>query len=158
MKKYRLNAGIVLFRNDGKVLLCERMENYPKRWQFPQGGVDEGETPLEAATRELKEETSVVSAQKVYALSEPLKYDFPPSVLAKNAKKKIFNVGQEQYWFLFYFDGDEKEINLQTGEQEFRSYQWIELSKVVDMVVEFKQEVYKKIVAEFSGVINNYIE
>ena len=158
MKKYRLNAGIVLFRNDGKVLLCERMENYPKRWQFPQGGIDEGETALEAATRELKEETSVVSARMVYALSEPLKYNFPPSVLAKNVKKKIFNVGQEQYWFLFYFDGEEKEINLQTEEQEFRSYQWIELSKVVDMVVEFKQEVYKKIVAEFSDVISNYIE
>ena len=78
MKKYRPNVGIVVFRSDGKVLLCERVEDYPKRWQFPQGGIDDGETPLQAAVRELREETSVTSVKFVCSLDKSIKYDFPP--------------------------------------------------------------------------------
>ena len=65
MKKYRSNAGVVVFRGDGKVLFCKRLDNYVKNWQFPQGGIDKGETAEHAAFRELKEETSVVSVTRV---------------------------------------------------------------------------------------------
>ena len=101
MKRYRRNAGIVLFRHDGKVLLCERIENYPKRWQFPQGGIDAGETPLQAAQRELKEETSVTSVKFIATLPRPIRYDFPEAV--KKAHPERRNDGQEQYWHLFLF-------------------------------------------------------
>ena len=155
MKLYRPNAGIVLFRRDGKVLLCERIENYPKRWQFPQGGIDEGETPLQAAVRELREETSVSSIEFVAALPRPLKYDFPPKV--KNMHPERHNIGQEQYWHLFFFTGDEKEINLRTAEPEFRSYAWMDIKEAPELVVEFKQDIYQIVAQEFGVLIEKYI-
>ena len=156
MKKYRPNAGIVLFRKDGKVLLCERVENYPKRWQFPQGGIDIGETPLQAAVRELREETSVVSVTFVASLQEPLRYDFPPEV--KNRHPERNNDGQEQYWHLFYFTGQDKEINLNTDEAEFRSYEWVDITQVPQKVVDFKQKIYQIVVDKFSKIIQHYLQ
>lgn len=155
MKVYRPNAGIVLFRGDGRVLFCERVEDYPKRWQFPQGGIDVGETPLQAAIRELREETSVVSAEFVYALSEPLRYDFPAEI--KNRHPERHNDGQEQYWHLFYFTGDDKEINLQTTEPEFRSYAWVDIENTPNEVVEFKKDIYCRVASEFSLIIKKYL-
>lgn len=155
IKNYRPNAGIVLFRKDGKVLLCERVENYTKRWQFPQGGIDEGETPIQAAIRELREETSVVSVEFVADLPQPLRYDFPPAI--KNRHPERHNDGQEQYWHLFFFTGDDQEINLQTAEPEFRSYAWVDIEKAPDEVVEFKQEIYKIVAREFGLIIQQYL-
>ena len=152
MKVYRPNAAIVLFRKDGKVLLCERIENYPKRWQFPQGGIDEGETSLEAAVRELREETSIVSAKLISAFPEPLRYDFPPEVMKRYPERH--NDGQEQHWYLFLFTGDDSEINLKTEEPEFRSYQWVDIEEAPKHVVEFKKEIYEKVTAVFKQIID----
>lgn len=155
MKKYRLNAGIVLFRTDGKVLLCERVENYPKRWQFPQGGIDAGETPLQAAVRELREETSVVSAKFVEALSRPLRYDFPKNIKQRHPERHYD--GQEQYWHLFLFEGKDNEINLNTDEPEFRSYEWVDIMTAPEKVVEFKKEIYEIVAKEFSSAIKKHL-
>jgi len=156
IKNYRPNAGIVLFREDGKVLLCERVENYSKRWQFPQGGIDKGETPFQAAVRELREETSVTSAKFVAALPKVLRYDFPDAV--KNAHPERHNDGQEQYWHLFLFTGEDSEINLQTAEPEFRSYAWVDIEKAPDKVVEFKREIYQIVAQEFGLIIRQYLK
>lgn len=156
MNKYRPNAGIVVFRNDGKVLLCERVENYPKRWQFPQGGIDAEETPLQAAVRELREETSVTSVKFISSLAEPIRYDFPPEV--KNRHPERQNDGQEQYWHLFFFYGQEDEINLKTAEPEFRSYQWIDIKDTPKLVVEFKYDVYCTVAKNFSELIKEYLQ
>lgn len=157
MKTYRLNSGIVVFRRDGKVLLCERVENYPRNLQFPQGGIDEGETPLLAALRELREETSVVSVKPVAALPEAIRYDFPPEVKKKNQVRGIFNDGQEQFWHLFWFYGEDSEINLQTAEPEFKSYCWTDIRLTPDLVVDFKHDVYAKVAAAFAPIISSYI-
>lgn len=155
MKLYRPNAGIVLFRQDGKVMLCERVENYPKRWQFPQGGIDEGETPLQAAVRELKEETSVTSIEFVAALPDSIKYDFPIEVKKKHPERH--NDGQEQYWHLFFFTGHDDEINLKTAEPEFRSYAWVDIEETPKLVVDFKQKAYQTVAREFGMLIKKYI-
>ena len=154
-KTYRPNAGIVLFRADGKVLLCERIENYPKRWQFPQGGIDADETPLQAAVRELREETSVTSAKFIAALPDALLYDFPAEVIGRHPTRHFD--GQKQYWHLFCFEGEEDEINLNTKEPEFRSYKWVDIKTTPDLVVEFKKDVYKKVTVVFSDIIERYL-
>ena len=155
-KTYRPNAGIVLFRADGKVLLCERIEDFPKRWQFPQGGIDAGETPFQAAIRELREETSVISAKFVAAFPDALLYDFPAEVKRRHPTRHFD--GQKQYWHLFFFKGTDDEINLNTKEPEFRSYDWVDIKTAPDLVVEFKKDVYEKIVIVFSDVINEYLK
>lgn len=160
MKNYRSNAGIVVFRSDGKVLLCERndCDDSGKNWQFPQGGIDKGETPLQAALRELREETSVTSVEYAGVLSEPVRYDFPDEVKQKNAARGIFNDGQEQFWHLFYFTGQDSEINLQTAEPEFKAYQWVDLPVALEHVVAFKREVYEQVVQGFVPLIKQYLQ
>lgn len=157
MKKYRPNAGIVVFRDDGKVLLCQRKENHSKNWQFPQGGIDDGETPLQAAVRELREETSVTSVRFVSALEETLRYEFPDDVKRQFAARGIFNDGQEQHWQLFFFEGEDCEINLQTKEPEFQAYQWIDIEKAPELVVDFKHHIYVTVVREFAQRIRDYL-
>lgn len=160
MKNYRPNAGIVVFRADGKVLLCVRndCDDSGKNWQFPQGGIDQGETPLQAAVRELREETSVTSVEYAGALPEPVRYDFPAAVKQKNAARGIFNDGQEQYWHLFYFTGQDGEINLQTEEPEFKAYQWVDIAQALDRVVAFKYAVYEQVVKGFAPLIKQYLQ
>lgn len=158
MTNYRKNVGIVVFRQDGKVLLCERIEDYPKRWQFPQGGIDDGEDVLQAALRELEEETSIVSVKHVYSLPYSLKYDFPDGVKAKLRERGINNDGQEQYWCLFFFCGNDIEININTCNPEFRTFEWVDLSVSSHKVVDFKREIYETVVKEFSVKIQDYLK
>jgi len=149
---FRRNAGAVVFNSAGKVLLCLR-NDVANAWQFPQGGIEEGETASEAARRELKEETSLENVTLVKTLTEGVKYYFPENILHAMQKKGFTNLGQEMFWSLFYFSGDESEINLQTAEAEFSAYRWTTLQEAYDLVVEFKKEAYKKALTEFSPLI-----
>lgn len=140
---YRKNVGIVVFNQEKKVLWCERID-LPNQWQFPQGGIEEGETFLEAAARELREETSVTSVEKIAVIAEALYYDFPPQVAEKFKKR-----GQAMNWVLYRFVGQDEEINLKTEEQEFSHWQWVDIDETPQKIVEFKRDVYKRMVAEF---------
>ena len=120
---FRRNAGIVVFRADKKVLLCQR-NDMADSWQFPQGGIEEGETPEQAAMRELKEETSLAGLKQIKTLSEAARYHFPPEVIAQMQKRGFNNAGQDMYWSLFYFDGQDSAINLQNAEPEFKAFKW----------------------------------
>ena len=140
---YRKCVGIVLCNQDNKVLWCER-KDAPGQWQFPQGGIDAGESVLEAAKSELEEETSVVSVKKIATIDEPILYDFPAHI-AKRLNKR----GQAMNWVLYRFTGNDSEINLQTKIPEFINWKWVGIDETPKNIVDFKQEVYQKMVNQF---------
>ena len=143
-KPYRKCVGVVVFKNK-KVLLCER-KDIAGQWQFPQGGIEQGEDFIVAATRELNEETSISSVVAVDTIDSPIRYDFPENI--KNNGKWKFN-GQDTQWVLFRFEGDDGEINLQTKEPEFRNWRWEDIDEAPKKIVEFKRDVYQQVVKKF---------
>ncbi len=160
MLKYRPNVGIVVFNKFGKVLMCARADQKDMQWQFPQGGIDDKEDLLEAALRELKEETNLTSVKFVAKTQKPLRYDFPPHVLAKQKQKGYSFVGQEQHWFLFYFYGDDTEIDFLTHPQEieFKAFEWVDITEAPLRIVDFKKDVYSEVAQTFAPFIKSKIE
>ena len=152
---FRRNAGIVVFRADKKVLLCQRSD-MEDSWQFPQGGIEEGETPEQAAARELREETSLQGLQRVATLTEAARYRFPPAVIASMQKRGFNNAGQDMYWSLFYFDGTDAAINLNTKTPEFKAFKWTSLEEAVELAVDFKKPAYQKMYQAFKKLIAEY--
>ena len=148
----RIGVGIVLLNNKNKVFVGKRIDNPKKFWQMPQGGVDKNEELLQAAKRELKEETNIKSIKLIKELDEWITYDLPKNLLGKVWKGKY--KGQKQKWFVMRFLGDEKEINIKTKHPEFFQWKWIELDKIADVVVDFKLDVYKKIKEKVKTIIN----
>ncbi len=147
---YRPNVGVVLFHPlDGRVWLGRRAgAPGPFNWQFPQGGVDKGEQLLDAARRELQEETGVISAAYIGRTDDWITYDFPEgyrgSKIAKGWK------GQRQVWFALRFTGDEAEINLYAHRHvEFDDWRWAGLDEALDQVVPFKRPAYELVIQAF---------
>ena len=157
MNNYRECATIVLFNDEGKVLLCARADESDFAWQFPQGGIEKGENPENAALRELQEETSVTSAQIIFSLNEPLCYDFPQSVREFLASKGRHFIGQCMYWFLAHFTGDDSEINLATEQPEFKAYKWADISEAPKAIIDFKRATYLKACHAFEPYIKAYV-
>lgn len=154
---FRRNAGIVVFRADKKVLVCLR-NDMPDSWQFPQGGIEDGEAPEQAAVRELKEETSLSGLKRIITLKKPARYRFPPEVITSMQKRGFTNSGQDMYWSLFYFSGADSEINLNTESPEFSCFKWISLENAVDLAVDFKKPAYEKMYQSFKPLIENFTE
>lgn len=159
MKPLRDNVGIALFDASGLVLIARRFaDDGPEiilngfEWQMPQGGVAPHEHPLEAAKRELLEETGVSSAHYL-AETEWLTYEFPPYHGGADHRLAKFR-GQRQKWFAFRFDGHDGEIDVtlsRNGEApEFDTWRWEKLERLPELVVPFKQHVYHAVVREFS--------
>ena len=149
-KKFRPNVGVMLFNQQAQVWYGRRVGDFadlgaPRdryRWQMPQGGVDADEDIATAAFRELKEETGVVSARLLTVTPGWLAYEFPSEYKKKNWK------GQRQKWVAMLFEGDDSEIDLDADDhQEFDDWRWGELEEAPDMIVPFKREVYKDLVA-----------
>ncbi len=122
----------------------ERIDT-PGAWQMPQGGIDDGEDISTAALRELKEEIGTDKAEIINILPQKIKYDLPDDMRARLWNGKY--AGQEQTWVKARFTGTDSDINLNAHHPaEFRNWQWIELSKTLDLIVPFKRDAYKKII------------
>ena len=146
---YRPCAGVMLLSRDGQVFVGQRLDSTLEAWQMPQGGIDPGEDPLEAAYRELWEETGVTRdhVELVAAAPDELTYDLPADLVAKVWKGKWR--GQRQRWFLFRFLGDDGHVNIATGEPEFRAWRWAEPKDLPDIIVPFKRALYKELLTVF---------
>jgi len=150
---YRRAAGVVLFNLEGQVWLGRRAGTRTQNaWQFPQGGIDPGESEEFAALRELREETGI-SPDKLRALGQieqPLFYDFPESY--RNTPRTQKWRGQRQSWFAYRFIGEASDINLAyQSPPEFSDWRWGDLSHAPELIVPFKRKVYERLASEFEG-------
>lgn len=147
--RYRPNVGVVLLAADGRAWLGRRADvPGPRNWQFPQGGVDPGESLEAAAARELREETGARSARIVGRTEDWLAYEFPPH--ARRGRGRRGWIGQKRIWFAFRFEGDDGEFDLAGHHQvEFDAWRWASLEESLNLVVPFKLETYRKVVAAF---------
>ena len=148
----RMGVGIVLLNSENKVFVGKRIDNPGIFWQMPQGGVDNNEKFLDAALRELNEETSIKSVEIIKEIENWYTYELPGYLLGKIWKGKY--KGQKQKWFIMKFIGKEKEINLNTKRPEFLEWKWVEPKNLTKVVVNFKLRVYKEILKEIEKILN----
>ena len=148
----RSGVGIVLLNKENKVFVAKRIDNPKNFWQMPQGGIDEGENYYEAALRELKEETSVVSVKLIQEIDKKLTYILPDHLIGIIWKGRF--KGQTQKWFVMKFTGNESEININTKKPEFLDWKWISLDDLPKIAVKFKLEVYKILKQELLKILN----
>tara|TARA_B100001063_G_scaffold33335_1_gene26626 strand:- start:133 stop:612 length:480 start_codon:yes stop_codon:yes gene_type:complete len=148
----RSGVGIVVLNKENKVFVAKRIDNQKNFWQMPQGGVNKGEDYLDAAYRELEEETSINSVELIKELDGLISYELPKNLLGIIWKGKYR--GQEQKWFVMRFLGQDNQINIKTAQPEFSEWKWIELEKITDLVVDFKMHVYKNIQDQVRKIIN----
>ena len=148
----RKGVGIVLLNNKNKVFVAKRIDNPKNFWQMPQGGIDKGENYYEAALRELKEETSVVSVELIQEIEEKLTYILPDNLIGIIWRGRF--KGQTQKWFVMRFIGKESEININTKNPEFLDWKWIDLEDLTKIAVNFKLNVYKSLKKEVFKILN----
>ncbi len=153
MDEYRPNVAALMINGAGQLLVCERLLN-PGAWQFPQGGVDEGE-PLEVAIlREVEEEIGLKPEDyEVERSKGGYRYDYPPGVQKNKPPHKAKFVGQEQTYFLCRVSEGAPEVNLMQEPREFGQARWIEPEKFeLDWLPDFKKETYRQVMHDFFSV------
>jgi putative (di)nucleoside polyphosphate hydrolase len=154
---YRPCVGIVLLNAQGLVWVGRRIPKWegdasPSLWQLPQGGIDEGESPRQAAMRELEEETGTARAQVIAEIPRWLSYDLPKDALGIGLKGKYR--GQTQKWFAMRFLGRDADINIaapQGAKPEFDDWRWAPMAEAVESIVAFKRPVYEELAKEFAA-------
>ena len=156
-KKYknlplRSGVGIVVLNNKNKVFVAKRIDNPKNFWQMPQGGVDKDENYYEAALRELKEETNIISVELIKEIYKKFTYILPDHLIGIIWKGKF--KGQTQKWFVMRFIGNESEININTKHPEFLDWKWINLDDLTKIAVNFKLDVYKNLKKEVAKILN----
>lgn len=149
MIRFRPNVAALFVRPEGQLLVCERA-SFRGAWQFPQGGVDEGEDLLTALHREVREEIGLLPQHyDVVKQKDGYRYIYPPEVRAKKRKKHGYH-GQEQTYFLCMLKHDAPQVNIHQKPQEFCAYRWIEMDEFdINWLPEFKREVYRQVMHDF---------
>ena len=159
---YRPCVGIMVINEHNKVWAGHRLvttarelTKTSKRWQMPQGGIDKGEEPYDAAKRELWEETGMVNVSLLEKIDEPIDYDLPKELVGIALKGKY--KGQRMHWFAFRFEGDDKEINISNPPDgapvEFDQWKWLEMQELPELIVSWKRELYTKVVNNFQHLV-----
>ena len=148
----RTGVGIVVLNSNNKVFVAKRKDNPVNKWQMPQGGVDQGEDYFTAMKRELFEETSIKNIKILKEIDEIFEYELPNHLIGKIWKGKFR--GQKQKWFITKFVGEESEINLKTNNQEFIDWKWILPNELPLVIVDFKKELYIKLLEKIKEVIH----
>lgn len=147
-RPYRPGVGILLFNSQGQVFTAKRIDTQENAWQFPQGGIDEGEDPATAAKREMVEEIGTDKAEMIGESKGWISYDLPAD-LADKVWKGRFR-GQKQKWFAFQFLGTDSDIDINTEHPEFSAWRWMDLAQVPALIVAFKKPLYDQVAAEFA--------
>jgi putative (di)nucleoside polyphosphate hydrolase len=150
---YRPCVGVVLIDARGLVFAGRRIDSPSPAWQMPQGGIDDGEKPREAAYRELWEETGIPRdlVEFVGKTHGWVTYDLPPELLGRVWGGKYR--GQKQKWFLFRFKGTDADVQIATEHPEFSSWRWILADEMVQGIVPFKRAVYDAVVRSFRAYL-----
>ena len=147
----RKGVGIIVLNSKNLVFVGKRRDNPGDKWQMPQGGVEEGENNFTAMQRELIEETSIKNIEIIKEIENVFEYELPENLVGIIWKGKFR--GQKQKWFITRFLGQESEINLNTKHPEFIEWKWLEPEKLPDVIVDFKKNLYLKLLKEINLVI-----
>jgi putative (di)nucleoside polyphosphate hydrolase len=147
-RPYRPCVGIFLLNNDGLVFAGRRIDSRAEAWQMPQGGIDAGESPLQACMREMREEIGTNTAELVSQHDDWLYYDIPLPLADRLWQGRY--KGQKQKWIALRFNGDDADINIATEEPEFCEWKWLSPHDLVDLAVPFKRDVYQNVLAAFA--------
>ena len=150
---YRPCVGLLLLNTEGKIFAGQRLDNSMDAWQMPQGGIDPGETPRDAALRELQEETGI-DPTSVEVLRESANwhdYDLPAGLVRRLWSGRYR--GQTQRWFALRHLGEDSAIDIETHEPEFRCWAWMDHAELINRIVPFKRDTYGKVFEEFADLI-----
>ena len=147
----RIGVGVIVLNDENKVFVGKRKDNPVDKWQMPQGGVDKNENFLNAMKRELYEETSIKSIKVLKELDGLFEYELPQNLLGIIWKGRFR--GQRQKWFIARFIGKNNEINVKTKKPEFIEWKWVKMDELPKVIVDFKKNVYEKILIELKKFI-----
>ena len=147
----RIGVGAIVLNNKNKIFVGKRKDNPVNKWQMPQGGINKNESFLTAMKRELNEETSIKNIEIIKELDGWFQYELPKKLLGIIWKGKFR--GQKQKWFVVRFHGKESEINLKTKHPEFIEWKWVEMDELPKIIVNFKKDVYEKLLLELKKFI-----
>lgn len=144
---YRKGVGMMLANHQNLIFVAKRIDMISEAWQMPQGGIDEGERPEEAALRELGEEIGTNKAKIIVQSKDWYDYDLPTELVPKIWGGRYR--GQRQKWFLMRFTGADNDINIHTHHPEFSEWKWVRPQMLPDVIVPFKRQLYTDLVKEF---------
>ena len=146
-EKYRPNVAMIIVSENypqKKEIFIAQRNDLTDIWQFPQGGIDEGEEVKDALFREMEEEIGTNKAEIIASYPEWISYDFPPKILKKMKPYK----GQIQKYYLLKLSKDAK-IDINTKHPEFSDYKFVSVDEVLNLTAHFKKPVYEKVVQYF---------
>ncbi len=149
-RPWRPAVGLMILNPKGQVLVARRIDMPSEAWQMPQGGIDDAESPETAAFREMREEIGTDKAEIIATSDDWLTYDLPAELVNTLWGGKYR--GQRQKWFVLRFTGTDDDIDINTEQPEFLDWKWAEIETIPDLIVPFKRDLYRELVARFGDL------